>query len=128
MKRADDGFEDREGHQAPITLHANPLVHGLARFQEFSQDESRSTLVAYGFDNGIGIGELSRRLLGMDLVAIHHNFKHAAARGDQFERVDLLLEFQKLFRQTDGLRLVISSCAILDCNVQWHSSSKSGEQ
>ena len=83
---------------------------------------NKSTLVAHDFDNDLRIWKLSRRLLGIDRLPINSDLKHAAARRNQFERADVLFELQEFVRQTDGLRLVVSSCAILDCDVQGHSS------
>ena len=73
-----------------------------------------------GFDNGIWIRKLAGGELGMNLFAIDRDLKRAATRRHQFERTDVLLELEQFVRQTDGLRLVVSSGAILDGDVQRH--------
>jgi hypothetical protein len=57
---------------------------------------------------------------GIDFFAVHRYFKHTAAGGDQREGTNILFEPEKFFRQTDGLRLVVSHAAIFDGNLQCH--------
>ena len=118
-----NGFEDREGHQAPITL---PLENPKSATR--NPKWNRSAFLTDGFDNGIRIGELACRILRVDLLSIDRNLKHAAAGRNQLERADVLFEFQEFFRQTDGLGLVVSSRAILDGDVQGHNDSMSAAQ
>jgi hypothetical protein len=56
----------------------------------------------------------------MNLLPIDSDLKHTTARRDQLERADVLFEFEKLVRQTDGLRLVVSCRAILNRDVESH--------
>lgn len=55
-------------------------------------------------------------------MAIDADLEATARRRDKLERLDALLEFEKLFRQTDGVRLVVSDRAILDGNLKGHSA------
>jgi len=80
-----------------------------------------SSLLAHGFDHGIEIGELARCLLGVNLLPIYGEFKHAAARRNEFQRANTLFELQQFFRQTDGLRLIVSSRAVFDCDLHGHN-------
>ena len=60
------------------------------------------------------IGEFARLELGVNQFAVQRQLETAAARGNQFEILDLLLVgAQQLGRQTDGLRLVVSHRAVL---------------
>jgi hypothetical protein len=101
VERADDGFEDREGHQAPITLR-------------------KLRLGPHRFDQRIGIRELTGRELGMQDLPIDGDLKGAAAGRDQLERTDVLLELQEFLRQTDGMGLVVSSGAVFDADLDTH--------
>ena len=58
----------------------------------------------------------------MELLSIGRDFKRATSAWDEFEERNMLLELEKFFRQTDGMRLVVSSGAILDRNFQWHGA------
>ena len=71
-------------------------------------------------DDGVEIGKLSCFQLGINLFAIDGDFKDAAARWNQSEGTDLLLEHQKFFRQTDGFGFVASSSAIFNGDFQAH--------
>jgi len=113
-KQTDNGFEDREGHQAPITLRKGK-----------SREEKRRLRSAKIFNiahDRIGVREFSGRDFRINLLSISDNFEHTAARRDQRERSNPLLQLQELVRQTDGLRLVVSSRAILDGDFQGHVS------
>ena len=59
----------------------------------------------------------------MDFLAINDDFKGAAARRDEGERANVLFEFKNFLRQTDGMRLVISSRAIFNSHVECHSGA-----
>lgn len=76
---------------------------------------------ADGLDDGVGIGELPRLQLGIDFFSIDADLECPAAGWNQFQRANVLFEPQKLFRQTDGLWLIVSNAAIFDCNLQCHS-------
>jgi hypothetical protein len=56
----------------------------------------------------------------MEQFAIGANFKSAAARRNQGERLDALAEFENFGRQTDGLRRVVSNDAIFDRDFGFH--------
>ena len=75
----------------------------------------------HGLEDGVGIGELPRLQLGIDLLAIDADLKAAAARRHQREAADFLFELQEFVRQTDGTRLVVSDRAILDDDFQGHN-------
>jgi len=75
----------------------------------------RLQLGADGFDDVFGFRKLSRLLLGVNLPALHADFKNAARAGDERERPDVGLELlEQSCRQTDGFRLIVSLVAILD--------------
>ena len=75
-KRADGGFEDREDHQAPITLRDRNSKTS-ARL-EAEPCGLASALGPHRLHDGIRIGELSRLQLGVDLLPIDTDLKHAA--------------------------------------------------
>ena len=75
-----------------------------------------------GFEDGVRVGELSRLQLGIDFFAINADLKSTATGGHQFQCAYILFESQELFRQTDGLWLIVSNAAIFDCNLQAHDS------
>ncbi len=56
----------------------------------------------------------------MQYVFIDADFENAAACGNKLQRADALLEFQELDRQTDGLRLIVSSRAVFDREFRFH--------
>jgi hypothetical protein len=111
--RTDDGFEDREGHQAPFTL---PKADSGNRKPErlFELFDPADDLVEVGPVAGIEFG--------MEHFAIGANFKCAAARWDERERFDVFAEFKDLGRQTDGLGRVVSDDAIFDRDLRFHSA------
>ena len=79
-KRADNGFEDREGHQAPITLRGKKeKTEALANAADF-------------IDDGVRLGKLASGDLRINFLSIYGHFKHAASGRDQAERSDPLLE------------------------------------
>ena len=64
------------------------------------------------------IRKLTRLELGIDQVAVQRQFKTPASGRNQLEILNLLLvRVEKLARQTEGLRLVISHAAILEFQV-----------
>lgn len=71
-------------------------------------------------EDGVRIGEFAGLCFGVDEIPIDGDFEFAAAGGDEGERLNVLFEPQEFFRQTDGLRFVVSNAAILDGDLQWH--------
>lgn len=59
----------------------------------------------------------------MNSLAVHRDLERAAARRHEGQGLDVVLEPQELFRQTDGLRLVVSSGAVFDANFQSHNGN-----
>ena len=62
-----------------------------------------------------------RKALGLVLRknpgAVHGDFKASTGGRQQVQRFDLMFELkQQLFRQTDGVRLVVSGGAVFDGN------------
>ena len=57
----------------------------------------------------------------MELLSIGRDFKRATSARDEFEGRNMLLELEKFFRQTDGVRLVVSSGAIFDGDFKSHT-------
>ena len=135
-QRADDGFEDRGGHQAPITLRAECSAHEEHRSPrvEFGpKKQTEGSVSRYrprpasdsdsGFDlleEDVEVGKFSRFGLGMQLVAIDGHLKDAAAGGHQLQRTDSLFQGQQCVRQTDGSRFVVSGRAVLDDDLDAH--------
>ena len=111
--RTDDGFEDREGHQAPFTLRK--AKSGKAKNLK-SLKSSRVGLLKFFdlADDSFEIGPVAGIEFRMEQFAIGANFEGAAARRNQHKRFDALAEFENLGRQTDGLRRVVSNDAIFD--------------
>ena len=68
------------------------------------------------------IRKLPRRLLRPHQPAVHRHLESAPGGRDEFQGGDLKLERQQFRRQTDGVRLVVSSRAILDGDLQSHSA------
>jgi hypothetical protein len=109
--RNDGGFEDREDHQAPVTLQ---------------KAESRKRKAERLFelfdlaDDLVEVRPIAGIKFGMEQFAIGANFKSAAARRNEGERFDTLAEFENFGRQTDGLRRVVSNDAIFDRDFGFH--------
>jgi hypothetical protein len=99
----DDGFEDREGHQAPFTLR-------------IAETEASGWLFCLlnRLDDFVEIGPFAGIEFGMEQFAIGANFEGAAARRNQGKRFDALTQFENFGRQTDGLRRVVSNDAVFD--------------
>ena len=139
--RTDDGFEDREGHQAPFTLRRKEkenvepasAADGLRRgerstsnIQRRTAEEENAGRLLELFDRGddlIEIWPIAGIEFGMEQFAIGANFKCAAARWDERERFDAFAEFKNLGRQTDGLGRVVSDDAIFDRHFSLHPVS-----
>ena len=114
-KRTDNGFEDRGGHQAPITLRPKSPSRGLC-----DPRANLSPLCPHCFDDGIGIGELSRLQLRVDVLSIDGDLETPAARRHERQRTNVLFQLEQLVRQTDGMRLVVSNAAVFDGDFQTH--------
>ena len=134
----DNGFEDREGHQAPFTLrekeYAEPAFAGLRRgrrptsnFQRRSKGKDKRSQLLFDFfnrlDDGVKVRPVTGVEFGMEEFAIGANLKSAPARWDERERLDALAEFKNFGRQTDGLRRVVSNHAIFDRHFGFHPTS-----
>ena len=116
-KRTDNGFEDRGGHQAPITLRRENAECGMR-----NAERATSAFAPHGLDDGVRLGEFSRLQLGVDFLSINADFETPAAGRHQRERSKVLFELQQFVRQTDGVRLVVSNTAVLDGNFQTHGN------
>jgi hypothetical protein len=115
--RNDGGFEDREDHQAPVTLQkAESGVRAGLAFRKAERLFELFDLV----DDLIEVRPIAGIEFGMEQFAIGANFKSAAARRNEGERFDALAEFEDLGRQTDGLRRVVSNDAIFDRDFGFH--------
>lgn len=68
------------------------------------------------------VGEFASSGFRVDFPSINNDFEHAAAGRDELQRGDAMLQLEQFVRQTDGMRLVVSSCAILYGNLQSHNS------
>ncbi len=73
-----------------------------------------------GLDDRVEVRELAGLPLGVKFVSIDADFEDAAACGNELQRSNALFEFQELDRQTDGLRLIVSSGAIFDRKFRFH--------
>jgi len=78
-------------------------------------------LRANGFENSARVGEFAGFFLGIDFLPVDAHLKNSAPGGDKSQGTNILFEPQKLFRQTDGLRLVVSNTAIFNSNFQCHT-------
>ena len=141
--RTDNGFEDREGHQAPFTLRVEEKENverstpnaqrrtpeldsvravGAQIFGTRRRVSLQERLFSF-FDRGddrIEVRPFAGIEFGMEQFAIGANFKSAAARRNERERFDTFAEFKNFGRQTDGLRRVVSNDAIFDRDFGLH--------
>ena len=122
VERADNGFEDREGHQAPFTLQTPQLCLDSKgqKGRKGARLRTALELCFDGFDDGIEVRKLAGLLLGKQFLSIDADFEDAAARRHKLQRTETLFELQELDRQTDGLGLIVSSGAIFDRNFRIH--------
>jgi hypothetical protein len=74
----------------------------------------------YRFKDRFRSGKLARLEFGIYRFSIDPDLKSPARRRDQMQRANILFEPEQFFRQTDGLRLVVSKAAIFNGNVQVH--------
>jgi hypothetical protein len=121
LLRTDDGFEDREDHQAPFTLRGNFEF----RISDCGMKRKVERLLKFldRCDDGVEVRPVAGIEFGMEQFAIGANFKSAAARRNERERFDAFAEFKNFGRQTDGLRRVVSNDAIFDRDFGLHSAS-----
>lgn len=82
--------------------------------------EHPSTLGSDGFDYVVWVRKLPCLEFGVNLLSVNTDLESTTTRRNELERTNVLFELQKLFRQTDGLRLVVSSSAIFNCYLQAH--------
>ena len=116
--RSDDGFEDREGHQAPFTLRENANAErpttNIEHPTEGKDGSDRLLDLFDRADDGVEIRPVAGVEFGMEEFVIGANLESAAARGNERERLDALAELKNFGRQTDGLRRVVSNDAVFD--------------
>jgi len=128
--RTDNGFEDREGHQAPVTLRKGKKENAerlTPNVQYPTAEEQKRLLELFDCsDDRIEIRPIAGVEFGMKKLAIGANFKSAATRRDEGERLDAFAEFENFGRQTDGLRGVVSNHAIFDRDLGLHGELLSG--
>jgi hypothetical protein len=133
LLRTDNGFEDREGHQAPFTLreeekeNAERLTPNAQRsIIEEGEEIGALRPLPHLFDffdrgdDGVEVRPVAGVEFGMEEFAIGANFKSAAARRNERERFDAFAEFKNFGRQTDGLRRVVSNYTIFDRDFRFH--------
>src|SRR5439155_21890942 len=115
--RGDDGFEDREGHQAPFTLQkTDNAQRPTSNIQRRTAEQADGPLLEFldCLDDDVEVRPVAGVEFGMEQFAIGANCESAAARWDQRERLDALAEFKNFSRQTDGFRRVVSNDAVFD--------------
>jgi hypothetical protein len=125
LLRTDNGFEDREDHQAPFTLRRKEKENAqrsTSNIQRRTAEEESAGLLELlnRADDGVEVRPIAGLEFGMEQFAIGANFKSAAARRDERERFDAFAEFKDFGRQTDGLRRVVSNDAIFDRDFGLH--------
>ena len=103
--RTNNGFEDREDHQAPFTLQ---------KAETGKRKPERLFELFDRLNDFVEVGPVTGIKFGMEQFAIGANLESAAARGNERERFDAFAEFKNFGRQTDGLRRVVSNDAIFD--------------
>ena len=101
--RTDNGFEDREGHQAPFTL------------REICASDFRLNLPG----NRVEIGPLSRVEFGVDEFTVDANFEGTAARLNQ--PWSHARRCPNASRQTGSFRFVVSDRAVFDRYFRFHA-------
>jgi hypothetical protein len=121
----DNGFEDREGHQAPFTLRCNEgnaerLTPNGKRPTETIKRSNRLLELFNRFDDSVEVRPFAGIEFGMEEFAIGANLEGAAARWDERKRLDALAELKNFGRQTDGPRRVVSNNAIFDRHLGFH--------
>ena len=135
---SDDGFEDREGHQAPFTLPEEKNVQRPTPNAQRRNCRGWRCLPVTGkltasptkgwrllslldrLDDVVKIRPVAGIEFGMEQFAIGANLEGAAARGNQREQLYALAELKNFSRQTDGLRRVVSNDAVFDRDFGLH--------
>ena len=134
MYRIDNGFEDREGHQAPPTLpeeeNAQRSIEEMEGVRTVGAETFRMRRWASRYpnllefpnraDDLVEIGPVAGIELGVKEFAIGANFKGAAAGWNQGQRFDAFAEVENLRRQTDSLGRVVSNHAVFDRHLGFH--------
>jgi hypothetical protein len=122
-----NGFEDREGHQAPFTLRKKENVQRSTPNFQRQATEGQTGERLFEFFNrandGVEIGPVAGLEFGMEQFPIGLDFEGAAARGNQGKRFDSLTEFEDFCRQTDGFRRVVSNHAVFDRDFGFHPAA-----
>ncbi len=124
--RGDDGFEDREGHQAPFTLRKEKtenVQRSTFKVQRRATEEEAKERLLEFLDvahNGVEVRPIAGIEFGMKKFSIGANLKCSAARRKESERLDTLSEFENFGRQTDGLGCVVSNHAVFDRYFGFH--------
>ena len=121
-----------QGRMPRLTFRVR-IVHAHAKRQAgHSHPEDRQCsnstslqLLADRLDRPLLIGKLPGLELRVERLTVDRQLETAAAGGDQLQVLDLLLvRVEKLGRQTDGLRLVVSHGAVFQLDV--HDKPPSG--
>ena len=143
MCGTNNGFEDREGHQAPFTLREDESVEpAFARLrrgrrptsnvQRPIETEDKETDRLLDFfncgDDGVEVRPVAGFEFGVEQFSIGADLESAAARRNESDRRDALAEFKNLGRQTDGLRRVVSNDAVFDRDFGFHLELLSEER
>jgi hypothetical protein len=130
LLRTDNGFEDREGHQAPFTLQRERKGPTLNVQHPTPNERRRKSLLCLfdRADDGVEVWPVARFEFGVEQFSISANFESAAARRNESERFNALAEFENFGRQTDGLRRVVSNDAVFDRYFGFHSCSFPSEK
>ena len=123
--RGGDGFEDREGHQAPFTLRKEKtenVQRPTFKVQRRATEEAKERLLEFldVAHNGIEVRPIAGIEFGMEKFSIGANFECSAARRNESKRLDTLAEFENFGRQTDGLGCVVSNHAVFDRYLGFH--------
>ncbi len=124
--RGGDGFEDREGHQAPFTLRkekTETVQRSTLKVQRRATEEEAKERLLEFLDvahNGVEVRPIAGIEFGMEKFSIGANLKCSAARRNESERLDTLSEFENFGRQTDGLGCVVSNHAVFDRYFGFH--------
>ena len=128
LLRTDNGFEDREDHQAPFTLREEEKQNAqlsTSSIQRPNAEEEKDDRLFNFFNRGdddVEVRPVAGVEFGMEQFAIGANLKSAAARRNERERFDAFAEFKNFGRQTDGLRRVVSNDAIFYRDFGLHSA------
>src|SRR5205823_8455481 len=95
LLRTDNGFEDREGHQAPFTLRIKENAERSTSNAECRITETEQLLELLDLLNDlVEVRPVARIEFGMEQFAIGADFKSAAARGNERKRFDAFAEFK----------------------------------